>query len=128
MTDQLYPQGKNHLLGKSAQINVLTDTLKVMFYAGTYSGTHEYVSDLTGASIVARSGALSGQVLSSGTFDANDITLVSVSGSAFSGVIMYKDSGADASSPLTAWWDVTTFTPTGGSVTVVFNASGIFGI
>lgn len=125
---QLYPKGKDHLLGKSAQVDLLTDTTKFMFYAGSYSSAHEYVSDLTGASIVARSGGLTGQTLSLGVFQVNSITLASVTGSAFSAVILYKDSGADASSVLIAWYDVTTFTPTGSNVTVVPNPSGLFGI
>lgn len=128
MASQLYPKGKDHLLGKSTQVNLLTDTIKFLFYASSYNSAHEFVSDLTGASIVARSGALAGKALTLGVFSANNLTVTAVSGSAFSVVVLYKDSGADSSSPLIAEFDVSTFTPTGGDIRVVWNASGIFSI
>ena len=124
----LYPQGASHLLGKATQINILTDTLKILFYAGSYTNTNEFVSDLTGASIVARSGALAGVTITNGVVDANDITVTAVSGSAFAHVLLYKDTGVDTSSPLIANFDITSFTPTGGDVSVVWNASGLFSI
>ena len=124
----LYPKGADHILGKTTQVDVDSDTLKILFYAGTYVSTHEFVSDLTGASIVARSGALTGVTLSNGVVDANDITITAVSGSAFTHVILYKDTGSDATSVLIANFDVSTFTPTGGDITVVWNASGLFSI
>lgn len=124
----LYPQGASHLLGKTTQVNLLTDTLKVLFYVDAYSSAHEYVSDLTGASIVARSGALTGPTLTAGVFDCNDITLTAVSGAAFTHVLLYKDSGADASSVLIAEFTVVTYTPDGGDVHVVFSPTGLFSI
>lgn len=125
---QLYPKGAGHILGASTKVDLVADTIKILFYASAFNSAHEFVSDLTGASIIARSGALSGKTTTSGVFDANDITLTAVSGSGFSEVVLYKDTGADASSPLIAIFDVTTFTPSGGDVNVVFNASGLFSI
>jgi hypothetical protein len=124
----LYPKGADHILGKSTQVDLDSDTLKILFYAGSYVSTNEFVSDLTGASIVARSGALSGITLTNGVVDANDVTVTAVSGSAFTHVILYKDTGADASSVLIANFDIASFTPTGGDVSVVWNASGLFSI
>lgn len=128
MASQLYPKGAAHMIGQATQVNFVSDTIKVLFYAGSYSSSHEFVSDLTGGSIIARSGALSGKTVALGVFDANDITITAVSGSAFTHVILYKDSGADASSPLVAIFDVSSFTPNGSDVNVVFNASGLFSI
>lgn len=128
MASQLYPEGADHLLGQSTQINLLTDFIKVLFYSGSFQPTHEFVSDLTGASIIARSGTLTGTTLASGVFDANDITVTAVTGSAFTHVILYKDTGVDATSPLIAIYDIASFTPSGGDVNVLFNASGLFSI
>ncbi len=125
---QLYPKGAAHILGLATKADLVADTIKVLFYSGAYNGAHEFVSDLTGASIIARSGALAGKTVTSGVFDANDITLTAVSGAAFGEVILYKDTGADASSPVLAIFDISTFTPNGSDVTVVFNASGLFSI
>lgn len=124
----LYPKGAAHILGSATKVDLVADNIKILFYAGSYSSTHEFVSDLTGASIIARSGNLAGKTVTSGVFDANDLTITGVSGSAFSRVILYKDSGADSSSVLVAVFDVSSFTPSGGDVNVVFNASGLLSI
>ena len=124
----LYPQGASHILGKSTQVNFASDTFKVLFYSSTYNSAHEFVSNLTGASIVARSASLTGVTISSGVVSSNNFTVTAVSGSSFSVVILYKDTGVDASSPLIAEYDITTFTPTGGDISVVWNASGMFSI
>jgi hypothetical protein len=128
LTSQLYPKGAGHILGAATQINFTSDTIKILFYASTFNSANEFVSDLTGASIVARSAALSGKTVTNGTFSASNLTITSVSGSSFSEVVLYKDTGADATSPLIAIFDVTTFFPTGGDINVVFNAAGLFAI
>lgn len=124
MASQIFPKGGEAMLGGS--INYSSDTLKVMFYAGAFVSTHQFVSDLTGASIVARSAALSGITVTNAVLDANDVTLTSVSGSAFTLVYLYKDTGADATSPLLVSFVVASFTPSGLDVTVTWNASGLF--
>ena len=128
MASQLYPKGAAHILGASTKVDYVADNIKILFYSGSFNSAHEFVSDLTGASIIARSGNLAGKTVALGVFDANDITITAVSGSAFTHVILYKDSGADASSVLVAIFDVSTYTPSGGDVNVIFNASGLFSI
>lgn len=110
----------------SGTIDYTSATLKVLFYAGAFVSTHQFVSDLTGASIVARSAALSGVTVTNGVLDLNDVTVTSVSGSAFTLVYLYKDTGADATSNLLASFVVASFTPSGLDVTVSWNASGLF--
>ena len=61
-------------------------------------------------------------------FDAADVTVTAVSGSAFTHVILYADSGSDATSRLIAVFDVSSYTPSGGDINVVWNASGLFSI
>jgi hypothetical protein len=128
VASQLYAQGAAHIIGKSTKVDPIGDNIKILFYSGSFNSAHEFVSDLTGASIIARSGNLAGKTSTNGVFDANDITLTAVSGSAFTHVILYKDTGTDSSSPLIAIFDVSSFTPNGGDVNVVFNASGLFSI
>src|SRR5215471_19228258 len=125
MASQLYPKGAAHILGAATKVDLVADTIKILFYSGSFNSAHEFVSDLTGASIIARSGALSGKTVTSGVFDANDITITSVSGSAFTHVILYDNqTGVDSTSQLIAIFDVSTYTPSGGDVNVIFNASG----
>lgn len=125
---QLYPQGAAHILGKATQIDFATDTFKILFYNGSYSATDEFVSALVPGDIVARSGALAGVTITNGVIDANDITVAGVSGSPFPTVILFKDTGSDPTSPLIAWFDISSYTPNGLSVAVTFNASGLFAI
>jgi hypothetical protein len=128
MASQLFPKGAGHILGASTAVDMTANNIKILFYSGSITTTWEFVSDLTGASIIARSGNLAGKTTTNGVFDANDITLTSVSGSAFTHVILYADTGTDSTSRLVAVFDVSSFTPSGGDVNVVFNASGLFSI
>lgn len=128
MTNLLYPTGKAHILGLATKVDLVADNIIVIFYAGAYNAAHEFIADLTGASIIARSGNLSGKTVTGGVFDANDLTVTAVSGSAFAHVLLAKNSGSDATSPLVAHWDVSSFTPSGSDVNVIFNASGLFAI
>ena len=128
MASQLYPQGAAHILGKTTQADLDSDTFKILFYAGSFSAAHEFVSDLTSGSIIARSTTLTGVTITAGVVTANNIVVSSVAGSAFTHIVLYKDTGTDSSSVLIAIFDVASFTPTGANVSVVWNASGLFSI
>lgn len=123
---QLFPKGAGHML--AGDIDFDANDMRVLFYSGSITTTWEFVGDLTGASIIARSGALGGKTTTDGVFDANDITVSAVSGSAFTHVILFKHTGSDATANLIAVFDIASFTPTGADVNVVFNASGLFSI
>lgn len=128
MSSQLYPKGAAHLLGLATKADLVADNIKFLFYSASFSSAHEFVSDLTGGSIIARSGNLAGKTVTGGVFDANDVTVTAVSGSAFTHVILYKDTGSDATSPLLAIFDIASFTPNGDDINVIWNASGLFSI
>jgi hypothetical protein len=128
MASQLYPTGAAHLLGLATKVDLVADNIKCLFYAGSFSSAHEFVSALTGASIIARSGNLAGKTVTAGVFDANDVTVTAVSGAAFTHVILYDDTGTDSTSRLIAIFDIASFTPTGGDISVIWNASGLFSI
>ncbi len=128
MASQLYPKGAAHLLGLATKVDLVADDIRLLFYSSAFSSAHEFVADLTGGSIIARSGAFAGKTVTSGVFDANDLTVTAVSGSAFTHVIVFKHTGSDATAVLVAIFDVASFTPTGGDISVIFNASGLFSI
>lgn len=131
MASQLYPKGAAHLLGLSTKVDLVADNIKAfLIHSATaaYSGAHEFVSDLTGGGIVARSGNLASKTVTSGVFDANDITLTAVTGAAVDAVVLVKDTGTDATSPVVAWFDVSSVTPNGSDITITWNASGLFTI
>lgn len=126
MANTLYPKGAGHML--AGDVDYDADAIQLLFYSGAYNAAHEFHADLTGASIIATSGTLAGRSTALGVFDANDIIVTSVTGSAFAHVILMKWTGSSATSLLLAHYDVATFTPTGGDVTVLFHASGLFSI
>jgi hypothetical protein len=129
MASALYPLGKKALL--DADIDLLVDNMKVLLIDTadeTYNAADQFHSNITGAGIVATSGNLAGKTTTAGVFDANDITITAVSGDTVEAVVLYKDTGVSGTSPLLAWFDVSTFTPNGSDVTVTFNASGLFAI
>lgn len=102
----------------------------------TFSQAHDFLDDVPGAARVATSGSLAGQsvsiVSSEVVFDASDVTISGVTGDQFEAVIVYcHDGGADSARRLIAYIDTGTgipFTPSGGSITLVWDATGIFSL
>lgn len=131
MASVLYPKGKAHLLGLATKVDLVADNIKVLLIDTadeTYNAADEFHSDITGAGIVATSGNLASKTVTSGVFDAADITITAVTGDTVEALVIYKDSGVSASSPLICWMDISTFTPNGSDVSIVWNNSGTAGL
>jgi len=67
--------------------------------------------------------------VAAGVFDAADTTFTALTGDPVEQLILFEDSGVEATSDLIAMWDTATglpLTPNGGDVVVTWNASGIF--
>ncbi len=122
MANALYDKGRQKFLEGS--IDWLNDTIKVILVDAadyTFSQTHEFLSDVLAAARVATSGALTGKTSGSGIADAADVTFSAVSGDPSEALILYKDTGVEATSPLIAYIDSATglpVTPNGGDITV----------
>lgn len=90
----------------------------------------EFLSDVAGGGIVATSSGLANKSTTRGIFDADDAVLSSVTGDACEIVLLYKDTGSSATSPIIAIIDSFSsgmpVTPNGGSITLSWAASGIF--
>jgi hypothetical protein len=83
--------------------------------------THQFISDIGGGNIVARSGNLASKTITSGVLNAAAETLTSVSGSVIIAVILARTTGVDATSPLMTYTDEGTglpATPSGSNITV----------
>lgn len=95
-------------------------------------GGYEFVSDITGAAIVARSGNLGTKTTTSGVFDAADATFSAVTGDPCEVLFLMRDSGSDATSAVIAVIDSFTsgmpVTPNGGDINVTWSASGILSL
>ena len=123
MANALYDKGRQKFL--EGAIAWLTDNIKcILVDAADYSvnlGSHEFLSDVPGAAIVATSANLGGKTSTAGVADANDITFTAVTGDMSEALIIYKDTGVAGTSPLIAYIDTATglpFTPIVGDIEV----------
>ena len=123
ISNSLFDKGRQKFLEGS--IAWLTDDIKAaLIDAADYTvnlGTDEFLSDVAGGAIVSTSANFSGKTSTGGVADADDIAFTLVTGDQSEALIIYKDTGSAATSPLIAYIDSATglpFTPTGGSIDV----------
>lgn len=131
MANALYVKGKEKIL--SAAINFSSDTLKVRLVKNTYAQnltTDEFVSLVTKVTGTTDQ-LLTGKTVTGGVFDANDVTFTAVpAGETSEGVVIFKDTGDDATSPVIAYIDTITGFPlatNGGDITIQWD-NGAFKI
>ena len=125
MANALYGKGREKFL--TGDIAWDTDNIKVSLVdTGTYTvviDTHEFYSDLSG--VMADSGNLASKTVALGVADAADVTFSSVTGSSAEALVIWKDTGVAATSPLIAYIDTATnlpVTPNGGDITVAWDS------
>lgn len=129
MANAIFDKGREKfLLGSIAYGSDNIKMVLVRSYTPNTS-THEFLSDVTGGgggTIVATSGNFASKTTTAGVADAADITYSAVSaGAACNHLVIYKDTGSAATSPLIAVEDTATglpVTPNGGDITVVFDS------
>lgn len=135
MANAIYPKYKQALADGAANISLSSGTVKVVLvdladYA--YSAAHDFLDDVPVAARVAISGALTSKTTTDGLFDAADVTLSSVTGDPCEALIIFIDTGVEATSRLVAFMDTGVtglpVTPNGGNINIVWNALGIFQI
>ena len=126
MANALFDKARQRFL--EGQFNWNTDTIKaVLVDTGTYTvnlSAHEFLSDIGTAARIATSGAFTGKATTGGAADANDVTFTSVTGASIEAIVLYKDTGTDATSPLIAFIDTATglpITPNGGDIIVTWD-------
>lgn len=128
MANALYGLGRNHFA--CAEIDWVDDDIELAFMdSADYTlniDTDEDQVDLDDAGIVASSGTfLANAAAVLGVCDADDKTIATVAGDQFEYIVIYKDSGVDATSWLIACIDTATglpCTPNGGDITVAWDA------
>ncbi len=111
-----------------AQINWMTDTIKVLLVdTGAYTpqtSVHQHLSDIPTSARIAGPVTLTAKSTTGGAADAADITFTAVSGASIEAIIIYVDSGTEATSPLIAFIDTATglpITPNGGDIIVTWD-------
>lgn len=126
MANTLYDFARQRFL--EAQINWMTDTVKVILVdTGAYTpqtSVHQYLADIPISARVAGPVTLTTKSTTGGAADAADCTFTSVTGSSIESIVIYVDSGAEATSPLIAYIDTATglpITPNGGDIIVTWD-------
>lgn len=126
MANALFDKARQRFL--EGQFNWNTDTIKsVLVDTGSYTpnlSAHEFLSDVGSGSRISTSGSFTGKTTTGGAADANDVTFTSVTGASIEAIIIYKDTGSDATSPLIAFIDTATglpITPNGGDIIVTWD-------
>lgn len=133
MANGLFAKFKERLL--IAGINLNTDTIKIALIdtndVNPDLSTHEFFDDID-AAVVGTPQTLTSKTYALGVFDAADPTFPLVTGDQCEAVVIYKDTGSPATSPLIAKFDTGAtglpVTPNGGGIGVQFHASGIFSL
>lgn len=129
MANALYDKGRNAFA--RGEINWLAsggDTIKVILVdTADYTvdlANHDFLDDVPAAARVA-SATLTLSDPAAGVCDAGDVTFSAVTGDPCEALIIYKDTGTEATSPLLAYIDTATglpVTPNGGNITVTWDS------
>lgn len=126
MANTLYDAARQRFL--EAQINWMTDTIKVLLVdTGAYTpqtAVHQNLSDIPTSARIAGPNTLTAKSTTGGAADAADVTFTSVSGPSIEAIVIYSDTGTEASSPLIAYIDTATglpITPNGGDIIVTWD-------
>lgn len=126
MANSLYAKARQRFL--EGAINWGSDTIRALLVdTSAYTvnlATHEFVSDVAGGARVAGPITLTGKASTDGAADAADVTFPTVTGASIEAVILYKDTGTEATSPLIAYIDIASglpVTPNSGDINVVWD-------
>lgn len=126
MASALYNKGREAVLDST--INLESDTIKIVLVKSTYtfSQAHSALSDVAGAARVATSGALTSKTFTDGVFDAADIVFTApASGNVVTALILFEDTGVEATSRLLAYLDTGTGLPVttnGADLTIAWDS------
>jgi len=135
MANHIYPKYKEALLSGSTGISLTSSNVRLILIDAadyTYSASHDFLDDVPTAARVATSGNLTGKTVTDGVFDADNVTLTSVTGDQSEALIIYIHTGTESTSRLVAYldtgWTGLPVTPSGGDINIIFHSSGIFAL
>lgn len=110
-------------------IDLLSDTIKcVLVDAADYTvdlANHDFLDDVASGARVGTPQTLSNKTTTNGIFDADDVTFTSVTGDQCEAILIYKDTGNEATSPLIAYIDSGNglpVTPNGGNISISWDS------
>jgi hypothetical protein len=132
MANAIYPKWKEAAGTGAANVSLVAGQINVTLIDAadyTYSAAHQFISDVPGAARVATA-ALANTTFASGLFNADDVTFPSVTGDPSEALVIWKDTGVEATSRLVAYLDTDVLglpaTPNGSNIDVSWDPAGIF--
>lgn len=125
MANALYDKGRQKFLEGS--IAYAGDTIKAALVdTALYTvnlSTDEFFSSVSSA-VVGTPQTLGTKTTTAGVADAADVTYTAVTGATVEAIVLYKDTGSAATSPLIAYIDTATnlpVTPNGGDISITWD-------
>lgn len=116
----------------TADIDPIADDIKMVLLDATYSysAAHDNLDDVGAGARIATSGNLASKTSTDGYFDSDDVVFAAVAGGdTVTQVYIYKDSGAEGTSKLMAYYDTNaaaaaiSVSTNGGDITVQASSS-----
>lgn len=129
MANVWYPKALEAML--QGDIALDTDVVKYVLIDladYTYNAAHDFLNDVPAGARVGTPQTLGSKTFTDGTLDGADGAFSSVTGDPSEGLILFVDTGVEATSRLLIFIDTATglpVTPNGGNINVTWNASGI---
>jgi len=123
MANAVYGKAREKFL--NGDIDWANDDIKaVLVDTAAYAvsiDSDEFLSSIPAGDRIATSGNLASKTSTLGVADAADVTFSTVTGDVSEAIVIYKDTGDAATSPLIAYIDTATglpITPNGGDITI----------
>lgn len=135
MADKLYPKFKAQTMIGAINLSSAALVMRALLIDAsdyTYSDAHEFLSDVPAGARIKTTNPLSGKAVNMTTaaFDSDDPTAQSVTGENIQRLILFIDTGTEATSRLVFYKDssisTVPFTPDGSDIRILVNASGWF--
>lgn len=127
MANALYGKGREAFL--NGGIDWANDNIKVVLVdTADYTvniDVDDFLADVPAGARVATSGNLGTKTSTLGVADAGDVVLSAVTGDPSEALVIYRDSGVEATSELIAYIDTATglpVTPNGGDITITWDS------
>lgn len=140
MANKLYPLGKDYILtnggivtGNVKAVLVTTVTSKGANNYYPQSDSDQFLSAVPLASRIAPPIALTNKATNQGAYSADPVTFPAVTGSSTEALVLYLDTGNEATSPLVGYFDTVAglpAQPSGSDIQIVWDtgATKIFAI
>lgn len=142
MATVIYNAFKKNIM--NGQIDLDTDTIKISLHTSSYtpdqdahefwsSATNEvsssgsYTAGIAGGVTLANKTVTADNTDNEGVFDADNVSITGFTGT-FKWIVLRKDTGTAATSPLIAAIDITAATATGGTVSITWATEGILNL